>query len=114
MKTESFLPCGGPYYLPILLSHSCSIEAWNKPGEVADEKLTLLNNFYPFSSNEFPHIKTDEVLAVPEPPTSKTAFCWKAVVEYVGLGCSNIELTNKSVLHESTVGSSSWENFKPF
>ncbi len=37
-------------------------------------------------SKVFPHIKTDDVLAVPEPPTNNTPFCWKAVLECTGFG----------------------------
>ena len=65
-------------------------------------------------SKIFPHIKADDVLAVPEPPTSNTPFCWKAVLEWTGFGWSKIALTKKSVLHESTVGSNNCENLKPF
>jgi len=56
------------------------MEAWNKPGDVADEKLTLLNNLT-VVSKVFPHINTEEVLAVPDPPTNNTEFCWNAVLE---------------------------------
>jgi|JI61114C2RNA_FD_contig_31_1849657_length_472_multi_2_in_0_out_0_1 hypothetical protein len=62
------------------------MEAWNKPGEVAEEKLTLLNNLT-VVSKVFPHINTEEVFAVPDPPTSNTAFCWKAVLEWTGFIC---------------------------
>lgn len=82
------------------------MEAWKRPGDVAEEKLTLLKSFT-VVSKVFPHINTEDVLAVPEPPTNKTPFCWKAVLEWTGRGWSKIEFTKKSVLQESTVGSKS-------
>ena len=42
-------------------------------GVVAEEKLVLLNNIVSLSNFSL-YIKTDEVLAVPLPPTNKAAF----------------------------------------
>ena len=109
MKIESCLFWGGPYYLPILLSHYCSIDAWNNPGDVADEKLILLKS-WTVISNFWDHINTDDVLAVPEPPIKRTPFCTKAVDEWIGLGWLRIVFVKNSTLKESSVGSKSWEN----
>ena len=65
-------------------------------------------------SNLDAHIKTEDVLAVPEPPINKTPFWTKAVEEWIGLGWPRTEFTIYYVLHESNVGSNNWENLKPF
>ena len=57
-----------------------------------------MNNIFSLS-NLFANINTDEVLAVPEPPTNKTALLQRAV-----LGWVKIRLVRISDLKESTVG----------
>lgn len=42
MKSDIFLPAGGPYVLPTRLSMNDSIERWMMFGVVADEKLSDL------------------------------------------------------------------------
>jgi len=65
---------------------------------VAEEKLILLNNIFSLS-NLFANIKTDEVFAVPDPPTNNTALLQRAV-----LGWVKMRLVRISDLKESTVG----------
>ena len=96
-----------------MLSHYCSIEAWKRPGEVAEEKFILLKS-WTVESNLDDHIKTDEVFAVPDPPINKTPFWTKDVDEWIGLGWFKTEFVIYSVLHESSVGINNCENFKPF
>jgi hypothetical protein len=70
---------------------------------VADEKFILLKSCTA-GSNLSAHISTEEVLAVPDPPISRTPFWTKAVEECVGLGWVKILLTRYSTLKESKVG----------
>lgn len=80
---------------------------------MADEKLIRLKSCT-VESNFEAHMRTEEVLAVPEPPIKRQPFWTKAVAEWMGLGWVKTELTMYSVLHESRVGSKSCENLTPF
>ena len=54
------------------------------------------------------YIKIELVLAVPDPPISKTDFWHKGFLIY--LGWFRIALIRNSALNESTVGNNNWLN----
>jgi hypothetical protein len=53
-------------------------------GVVAEEKLTLLKSIFSLS-NFSAYINTDEVLAVPDPPTNTTVY-WSKLISLSVLG----------------------------
>ena len=71
---------------------------------MADEKLILLKSILSLL-NFWAYMRTDDVLAVPLPPTRSTALLQMAVLGYIMM-----KFMSNSALIESMVGISSWEN----
>jgi hypothetical protein len=67
-----------------------------------------LNNDLPLVFSEY--INTELVLAVPDPPTNKTALLHNGYL--VALGYNKIALINNSALNESNVGNNNYANAK--
>lgn len=107
MKMTICLNPGGKKSLPDLASHSASIVAWNILGEVALEKLVLLKSSFSLL-NLVAYMRTDDVLAVPEPPINKAAF-WQVL----DFGCLRTKFNNFSTMVESLVGNKIYENWNP-
>lgn len=67
-----------------------------------------------FASNLVDHIKTEEVLAVPDVPNNNTPFWINTVLEWTDFGWSKIMLIKYYARQESNVGNNNCENLNPF